>query len=214
MKLLLVNGSSNKDGNTAYALSKIEKIASDAGIEVEWFQIGKKAIKGCFACMACGKAQDKTCKTKEDHELVNELIAKMDAADGIVFGTPVKFAGMSSNLKALLERAFFAVTMNGGFLRHKVAASLAAVRRGGGTEALNQLNQFLAYNEFLQVHTNYWPVIHGFTKGEAAHDEEGNQMMEMLGENIVYAMQMKELAKDKITPPANRKKILTNFVRV
>lgn len=116
-------------------------------------------------------------------------------------------------MKSFLDRAFFVAGVNNCMLRHKVGASVVAVRRSGGLPAFNQLNNFLCFAEMLLPTSNYWNVIHGFRPGEVTQDAEGVQIMRVLGKNMAYLMKLVENGKSTVEAPERESKILTNFIR-
>jgi multimeric flavodoxin WrbA len=135
----------------------------------------------------------------------------MKEADGIVLGSPVYYSGIAGTMKCFLDRTFYVAGVNGNLFRHKVGASVAAVRRTGGSMTFNSLNHYLSISEMLVPSSNYWNVIHGLEPGDAAQDDEGIQIMRMLGKNMAWMLRMREASKN--TEPAESEKIFTNFIR-
>ena len=130
MKVVAFNGSARKDGNTAGCINTVFGELEKEGIDCEMIMVGKKRVHGCVACHTCAKKQNQRCAFDDDP--VNDWIQKIRAADGIILGSPVHFAGVAGAMKAFLDRAFFVSTTNGNLYRHKVDTALAAVRRSGG----------------------------------------------------------------------------------
>ncbi|MFH0780456.1 MAG: flavodoxin family protein [Pseudomonadota bacterium] len=211
MKVIAFNGSPNKKGNTFHALQMVTEELQKEGIETEILHVGNKAIRGCLACGSCVKNKNEQCAQKEDE--VNGWIQKMKMADGILFGSPVHFSAIGGTMKSFLDRAFYVTGVNNGMLRHKVGAAVVAVRRSGGLPAFNQLNNFLCYAEMLLPTSNYWNVIHGTRPGEATQDEEGKQIMRVLGKNMAWLMKLVEHGKDTIAAPEREGKSYMNFIR-
>ena len=211
MKVIAFNGSPNKEGNTYHALNIVAGELEKEGIETEIVQVGHKVIRGCIGCGKCAKNRDEKCVLPDDG--VNGWIQKMKTADGILLGSPVHYAAMGGTMKSFLDRAFYVTGMNGSMLRHKVGASVVAVRRSGGLPAFEQLNTYLLYSEMLIPASNYWNVIHGAAPGEALKDEEGVQIMRILGKNMAWLMKLVENSKGSVTPPEKEKKSWTNFIR-
>ena len=211
MKVVLFNGSPKKEGNTFQAINIVAEVLNTNGIETEIIHVGNKAIRGCIACNGCTKNKDEKCVLPGDE--VNEWIQKMKEADGIIIGSPVYFAGIAGTMKAFLDRAFYVTGANNSMLRHKIGASVAAVRRSGGVTTFDQLNNYINYAEMLMPASNYWNVIHGTKPGEVLNDEEGVQIMRVLGKNMAWllkSMKDKELRKDI---PEIERKVFTNFIR-
>lgn len=211
MKAVAFNGSPNKEGNTWHALRMVTAELEQEGIETEIVHVGDKTIRGCTACGGCIKSRDERCVLPGDE--VNDWIRKMKHADGIILGSPVHYSAMGGTMKSFLDRAFYVAGFNNSLFRHKVGASVVAVRRSGGLPTFDQLNNYLCYSEMLIATSNYWNVIHGTRPGEAAQDEEGVQIMRVLGRNMAWLMKLVENGKGSITPPEREKKKFTNFIR-
>ena len=144
---------------------------------------------------------------------VNELIQSIKAADGLILASPVHYSGIPGTMKCFLDRVFYVSTSNGGLFRQKIAAAIVAVRRTGGSATLDSLYHFLAYSEMILATSNYWNVIHGRIPGEVINDEEGVQIMEVLGNNMAWLLKMREQTKDTFKAPAPVQKVITNFIR-
>ena len=211
MKVVAFNGSPKPKGNTYHALQIVTDELAKQGIETEIITVGNRAISGCIACGQCIKNKDEQCSIKNDG--VNEWIQKMKDADGIILGSPVHYAAVAGNMKSFLDRAFYVAGVNGSLFRHKVGASVAAVRRSGGLPAFNELNNFLNYSEMFIPTSNYWNVIHGTKPGEALQDAEGVQIMETLGKNMAYLLNLIHAGKEKVDTYDMEKKVYTHFIR-
>jgi multimeric flavodoxin WrbA len=210
MKVLAFNGSPHKEGNTYHAI----KIAADelekAGIETEIIHVGNKVIRGCIACGQCVKNKDEKCSIGDE---VNGWLQRMKEADGIILGSPVHYSAIAGTMKSFLDRAFYVAGVNNSMLRHKVGAAVVAVRRSGGVPTFEQLNNYINYSEMLMPTSNYWNVIHGTRPGDALQDEEGVQIMRVLGKNMAWLMKLAEAGKGKVEEPEKERKIFTNFIR-
>lgn len=211
MKVVAFNGSPKKDGNTALALKLVTDELEKEGIGTEIVHVGNKAVRGCIACGRCREYQNEQCVLIDDE--VNEWIQLMKHADGLLLGSPVHFAAMGGAMKSFLDRAFYVSGANGNLMRHKVGASVVAVRRSGGLPTFNQLNNFMCYAEMLIPTSNYWNVIHGTSPGEATQDEEGVQIMRVLGKNMAWLLKLVENGKGTVTPPEQEEKSYMHFVR-
>lgn len=211
MNVIAFNGSPRKEGNTWHALKMVTAELETAGIATRIVTVGDKAIRGCIACGMCAKNQNEQCVLPGDP--VNEWIQLMKQADGILLGSPVHYAAMAGAMKSFLDRAFYVAGMNGGLFRHKVGASVVAVRRSGGIPTFDQLNNFLMYSEMLIPTSNYWNVIHGRMPGEATQDAEGMQIMRILGKNMAWLLHLVEHGKGHVTPPQQEKKTYMHFIR-
>lgn len=210
MKVVAFNGSPTKEGNTYYAIKGVAQELDAEGIEVEIVHVGNKVIRGCTACGGCVRNQNEKCVIGDE---VNEWIQKMKEADGIILGSPVHYSGIGATMKAFLDRAFYVTSVNKSMLRHKIGASVVAVRRSGGVTTFDQLNHYVTYAEMLMPTSNYWNVIHGTKPGEAQEDGEGNQITRVLGKNMAWLMKLVEFGKDKVKQPEREDKVFTHFIR-
>ncbi len=211
MKVIAINGSPNREGNTYHALKIIGSRLGENGIDLEIIHIGNRAVRGCIACGKCRENRDEKCSITSDP--VNEWIQALKAADGLILASPVYFSGISGTMKCFLDRAFYVSASNGGLFRHKVATAVVAVRRTGGSATLDSLYHYLAYSEMILATSNYWNVIHGRLPGEVIRDDEGVQVMEVVGNNMAWLLKMRERTKDTLPAPAAVEKVITNFIR-
>lgn len=211
MKVIAFNGSPHKEGNTYTALKLVGDELEKEGIEVEIVHVGNKELRGCTACNQCLKNRDEKCVLPDAY--VNEWIQKIKAADGILLGSPVHYSGLGATMKAFLDRAFYVAGMNGSLFRHKAGASVVAVRRSGGLPTFEQLNHYINYSEMIMPTSNYWNVIHGTMPGEALQDEEGVQIMQILGRNMAWVLKLMEKGKDTVEAPEITRKTFTHFIR-
>lgn len=211
MKVLAFNGSPKANGNTFHALQLVGKELEAAGIEFEIVHIGNQMIRGCLACGGCGRNQNEQCVISND--IVNECLQKAKESNGILLGSPVHYSGVPGTMKSFLDRLFYVSTSNGNLFRHKVGAAIVADRREGGISTLNELNYFLTYSEMMIPTSNYWNIIYGTTPGEIEQDEEGKQIMRVLGKNMAYLLKVMNAAKDIMPAPEKENKVYTHFVR-
>ena len=190
MKVLGINSSAGKDGNTALLMGTVFEELNREGIETEMIQLAGKVIEPCKACWACGGKG--TCVHKND--LFQEIYEKMARADGILLGSPVYTANISANMQAFLERASVVGDMNQSEnpLRHKVGAAVTAARRGGALHALDAMNHFFMLQDMFMVGSSYWPMAYGRMPGEALEDQEGLETMRNLGRNMAYLLKALE----------------------
>ncbi|MGD0015021.1 MAG: flavodoxin family protein [Bryobacteraceae bacterium] len=186
MRVVAFNGSARKDGNTAillrYVLGELEK----DGIDTELIQLSGKKMHGCLACYECSKRKDRRCSQKDDFG--NTCIEKMDAADGILLGSPTYVADVSPEIKALMDRACLVSRANGNFLRRKAGAAVVAVRRAGAIHAFDSLNHFFLINEMIVPGSSYWNIAIGRDIGEVENDAEGIATMKTLGRNLAWLL--------------------------
>ncbi len=211
MKVIAINSSPRNNSNTENAIKMVFVELEKQGIETEIITIGKDIISGCKSCGGCFKSRNNKCTIVNDR--LNDDIQKLIEADGIILGSPVYYGAINGTLKAYLDRLFYVSGANGNFFRHKVGASVIAVRREGGIQAFNELNAYLLYSEMFIPTSNYWNITYGTIPNECQQDEEGKQIMSVLGKNMAHLLKMNELAKDHLNPPAPIKKTFTNFIR-
>jgi len=211
MKVVAFNGSPNAEGNTWHALGMVAAELEKEGIETEIIHVGNKTIRGCIACNQCVKNRNEECALTGDE--VNGWLREMKRADGIILGSPVHYSAIAGTMKSFLDRAFYVAGVNRSMLRHKVGASVVAVRRSGGLPAFDQLNNYLCYSEMVLPSSNYWNVIHGTRPGEVAGDEEGAQIMRVLGRNMAWLLKLVERGKGAVPEPERESKTFTNFIR-
>jgi multimeric flavodoxin WrbA len=211
MKVVAINGSARKDGNTYHALKMVGNKLEENGIDFEIIHVGNKLVRGCLACGKCGQNKDEKCTITGDS--LNEWIQVMKQADGIILSSPVYYAGIPGTMKCFLDRAFYVSGSNGGLFRHKVGAAVVAVRRTGGSVTFDSLNHYLTYSEMILATSNYWNIIHGRTQGEVEKDDEGRQIMEVLGNSMSWLLNMRQQTKDSLPAPAPVQKVMTSFIR-
>ena len=211
MKVLLVNGSPNKNGCTYTALTEVEKTLNDSGIETEIFWIKTKAITGCIACMKCGEKGECTF----DNDVVNEFVKKAYDADAFVFGSPVYYAGANGSMVSFLDRAFYSNShgANGEAFKHKPGAVVCSARRAGTTSTYDQLIKYLGISQMPIVSSYYWNMVNGNTPEEVMQDEEGLSTMRQLGNNMAYLLKCIEAGKKEGVTLEEEPKARTNFIR-
>lgn len=186
MKVVAFSGSARKDGNTAILINNVLQELEKEGIETELFQLAGKKIRGCLACMKCFENQDQRCSNKND--VLNECLEKMIEADGIILGSPTYFSNVSTEIKALIDRAGLVSIANGHMLKRKVGAAVVAVRRAGSVSVFDAINYFFFINQLIVPGSIYWNMGIGLDKGDVEKDEEGIQTMKVLGENMAWLL--------------------------
>ncbi len=182
MKVLGINGSSRKDGNTAIIIGKVFEELNKEDIEIELIQLADYDIQPCRGCFAC-KGRGNCVFAKDGFAYI---FSQMVEADGIILGSPVYSADVSARMKAFLERGGVVVATNPGLLRHKVGASVAAVRRGGGMTTVDTMNHFMLNKEMIIVGSTYWNIVYGKNIGDVLSDDEGMANIHNLGENMAW----------------------------
>ena len=205
MKVLLLNGSPKANGNTAIALKEMAAIFAQEGVEAEIIHVGNKDIRGCVACGSCGRLG----KCVFD-DVVNEVAAKFEAADGLVIGSPVYYAGANATVMALLQRLFYSSHFDKTM---KVGASVVIARRGGCSATYDEINKFFGISGMPIASSQYWNSVHGGAPGEAVLDAEGMQTMRTLARNMTFLMKAIALGKEQYGLPEKEKHAWTNFIR-
>ena len=205
MKVLLINRSPKAKGNTALALGEMATVFAEQGIETETIHVGNKDIRGCVACGTCRKKG--RCVFDD---LVNEVAPKFEAADGIVVGSPVYYAGPNATVTAFLDRLFYSTSFDKTM---KVGAAAVVCRRGGASATYDRLNKYFTISGMPVASSYYWNSIHGAAPGEAAQDEEGVLTMQMLARNMAFLIKSIALGKEKYGVPVRDKSAYTNFIR-
>ena len=205
MKVLLINGSPRKEGNTSIALKEVSDELNREGIETETIQIGMQVIRGCLACGYCHK--NGKCVIDD---IVNKISEKFKETDGLVIASPVYYASANGTLISFLDRLFYSSLFDKTM---KVGASIAVCRRGGASATFDELNKFFTISNMPVVSSQYWNSLHGRNVGEAKEDLEGLQTMRTLARNMAFLIKAIDDAKDKYGLPEKEKHVMTNFVR-
>lgn len=204
MKVLILNGSPRKDGNTALAIREMEQEFLASGVEVETISVGNQAVRGCIACEHCSKAE----KCVFD-DVVNEIAPKFEEADGLVVASPVYYASANATLIACLDRLFYSTKFDKTM---KVGASVVCARRGGCSATFDELNKYFTISNMPIASSQYWNSIHGRKVGEAAMDEEGKQTLRVLARNMVFLMKSIALGKEAFGLPGKEPRAWTHFI--
>ena len=202
MKVVLINGSPHRKGNTFIALSEVAGALEKEGVQTEIIQLGIKAVQGCIACNKCAELGH--CVFQDT--LYNQVREALQEADGIVVGSPVYYAGPNGALCALLDREFYSCSE---LLAYKAGASVAVCRRGGASATFDRLNKYFTILNMPVVSSQYWNSVHGMRPGEATEDAEGLQTMRMLGRNMAWLL--KGVKREERPEPELR--VMTNFIR-
>lgn len=207
MKVLILNGSPNKNGCTWTALHEIEKTLALEGIDSEIVHVGRENVCGCIDCGGC-RGNDGRCVFDD---IVNELVDKLKAADGFIVGSPVYYSSPNGTLISILDRMFHS---NAKHFADKPAAAIVSARRAGTTASLDVLTKYFTISCMPVVSSSYWSMIHGNTAEEAAQDAEGLQTMRNIAHNMAWLLRCIEAGKAAgIAPPIRERGNVTNFMR-
>ncbi len=206
MKVLLINGSPNRQGCTYTALSEVAATLQKHGIETEILYLGKQPIAGCIACGTCGRTGECI-----HNDQVNETVRRLDEFDGIVLGSPVYYSAPSGQLVSFLNRLFYS---GGRKMAGKLGAAVVSCRRGGASATFEQLNQYFTISSMPIVSSQYWNSVHGFTPEDVRKDKEGLQTMRTLGENMAWLLKCIEAGrKSGVEKPVYEPMQRTHFIQ-
>ena len=207
MNILLLNGSTRKNGCTWLALSEVAKTLQEEGIETEIVQLGAEPVRDCIGCNGCqGKGR---CVFGDD--AVNEWLDKAKDADGFVFGSPVYYSHPAGHFLSALDRMFYA---GGACFQHKPGAAIVTARRAGTTASLDVLNKYFTDAQMPVVSSTYWNMVHGPAPELVEQDLEGLQTMRNLGRNMAWLLKCIQTGKQQgVTAPVAETKHWTNFNR-
>lgn len=207
LSVLLINGSPHAHGCTYAALSIVEAELRKGGIATEIIHVGHKDIRGCIGCRRCAELG----RCVFDRDMVNEVAAKFQKADGLVVGSPVYYAGPSGTLISFLNRLFYSTQWSKCF---NVGAAVASARRTGTVTTLDVLNKYFLHGQMPIVSSRYWNEVYGMKAEDVARDEEGQQIMRVLGRNMAFLV--KAIARQKAAeglPEEEPRRISYNFIR-
>ncbi|MDZ8118193.1 flavodoxin family protein [Pontiella agarivorans] len=212
MKVVAINGSPRKGGNTEALLKRVCERLNTHGIETEIIKIGGELLSGCTACGACFKTKNKRCIIYNDP--MNEWMEKMFEADGILLGSPTYFSDVTMEMKALIDRLGYVAIANDQALANKVGAAVTVARRAGAQHTLNTMNHLFSILQMPIATSSYWNIGYGAASGEAEHDVEGLQTMDNLAENMAWLMKSIEAGKGTVPPPNIDRSQQMNFIRL
>ena len=204
MKVLLINGSPRKEGNTHIALTEVANALENSGVKTQIISIGTKAVQGCIACNKC----DELGRCAFNDELYNSVIELLKDADGVIIGSPVYYGGPNGSLCALLDRVFYS---SHELLEYKPAAAVVVARRGGTTATFDRLNKYFGLYSMPIVSSQYWNNAHGLKKGDALQDAEGLQIMRTLGRNMAWLL--KNIKTGNHPVPEAEPRQVTHYIR-
>lgn len=206
----MLNGSPHEKGCTFTALREVEKALNAEGIDTEIVWLSNKPIAGCMGCKTCAT----TGKCTFD-DLVNVFLKKAQQSDGFVFGSPVHYASATGAITAFLDRVFYCdsqAKMKSFYL--KPTAAISSARRAGNTSALDQLNKYFSISEMPVISSRYWNMVFGSKPEDVLKDEEGLQIMRVLGKNIAFFLKCQDVAlKNGVIKPTPEEKTYTNFIK-
>lgn len=186
MKVVAINGSPRRNGNTVGALKIACEELEKEGIETEIIHIGGKRFSGCVNCGQCVKNQNKRCGIEDDG--MNSILEKLYEADGIIIGSPVYFSNVTTEVKALIDRAGFVSMVNGGLLKRKAGAAVVAAGRVGSNVAYSAINYLFGMSEMVTAHSNHWNMTLSYNAGDIEKDAQGIETFENVGKNMAWLL--------------------------
>ena len=208
MKIIGINGSPRANGNTKAALDVMGEVFATEGIDFEVLHIGHQ-LAPCSGCFRCAKTH--TCPLPDDG--LNDMYQRLIQADGVVFGSPVYFASITSGMRCFMDRMGCIDMNNGRQFRFKVGVPLVVARRAGAVNAIDELVHYINYAQMITPGSLYWPLVYGNKPGEVTQDPEGIQTLQVLAQSMAYVMKVMEAGKAQIPLPELPRKTYTNFVR-
>ena len=203
-KVIILNGSPKANGCTATALNEMVKTFHEEGVETELIHVGNNAVRGCISCGYCGK----NAKCVFNDDLVNDVAAKFESADGLVVGSPVYYGSPNGTIISFLDRLFYSTSYS---KQMKVGAAVVSCRRGGNTASFDVLNKYFTISSMPVASSTYWNQVHGFTAEDVKKDLEGLQTMRNLARNMSFMMKAFDDAKDKYGLPTQEREAFTSF---
>jgi multimeric flavodoxin WrbA len=208
MKVIAINGSPNKDGNTSKALKLMTDELENEGIEAEIIHVGHLPIHGCTGCGYCRSSELNQCVFKDD--IVNETSGKLREADGMILASPTYYAGIAGTMKSFLDRVFYSGSNN---FKYKVGTVITAVRRAGGVDVVHQLTNYLNLARMVIPPSQYWTIAYGMREGEILQDGEGVQTIRKNAQAMAWLLKVIDASKGKIPLPREDERVWTNFIR-
>ena len=205
MKVLIINGSPRINGNSSILVKELKGIFAKDNVEVDEYQIGSKAIRGCMACGYCYTHGE--CVFKDD---VNDLAKRFESADGLIVISPVYYGSANGSVTSLLDRLFYSSHFS---KRFKVGAAFAVARRGGTTATFDELNKYFTISQMPVASGRYWNNGFGRIEGQINQDEEGLQNARVVAHNMVFLMKAIKDAKEKYGLPETEEVKSTHFIR-
>lgn len=205
MKILLVNGSSRRNGCTATALAEVERSLNAEGLETETVFIGNEPLPDCIACGKC--AELKKCVFDD---IVNVITEKAKDCDGFVFGSPVYYSHPSARLLTVMDRAFYSGRR---YFELKPAAAIFSARRAGSVASMDVVNKYFTIASMPVVSSTYWNHVFGSRAEDVQQDKEGLATMRNIGKNMAWLVKCIRLGKENGIPLPENLKVYTNFIR-
>lgn len=187
MRVLGINGSPRRDGNTAVMVGWVLDELQTLGVETEIYHLAGKPLRGCIDCRRCFTNQDQRCNMRGD--ALNDVIERIMAADGVVIGAPTYFANVPAEVKALIERVGMVATANNHMLKRKVGAAAVSARRGGAIDTFTAINHLFLHAEMIVPGSCYWNMGYAPNGRDIDQDAEAERTMRTLGQNMFWLLE-------------------------
>lgn len=208
MKVMAINGSPRKNGNTQLVLARMAEELTANGIETEFVHAGASKVQGCIGCFKCQESPEALCAI--DNDSINETASRLRMTDGVILGAPTYYGGIPGSMKAYLDRLFFPSTE---MIANKVSSAIVVHRRSGGGDALHQLHNYLHVNHTILAPRKYWLIVHGMEIGEVLHDLEGMQNVIENAKNLAWLIRLISANKGVLDPPPLAPRIIASTVK-
>jgi multimeric flavodoxin WrbA len=187
-KVVAINGSPRRNGNTSILVRHIMEELLKEGITTEEVNLGGRVARGCTACMECRETQDGHCAFNDD--IINTCIDKMVEADGIILGSPVYFLDVTAEMKGFIDRAGLVAMVNRDLFLRKVGVPVTVMRRAGAITTLNTMMNFMVYSGMIIPGKPVTGV--GNEIGAVNKDEEGIRRAHDTGKNMAWLLKALE----------------------
>jgi multimeric flavodoxin WrbA len=187
VKVLAINGSPRKKGNTQILIDEAAKEIKKARIEVESISIADYDIRPCDGCERCFK-KPWDCPIKDD---AVKVLRRMIASDGLLIGSPVYCGGVTAQLKALFDRSV--IPYQSSEFKNKVGGALTVggAKNGGQELTLLQINTFFLMFDMVVASAEngfYGGMATGNDRGDVKQDKEGLDKARGVGRRIAYLL--------------------------
>jgi multimeric flavodoxin WrbA len=117
---------------------------------------------------------------------MNELIEKAIAAEALILASPVYFADLTPELKAVIDRLGYVSLHHGSLLNRKPGAAVVVARRAGHVHTYDSINHFFGINQMITVGSRYWNLGVARESGKIREDREAEETMRVLGANMAW----------------------------
>ncbi|MHA1926557.1 MAG: flavodoxin family protein [Candidatus Thorarchaeota archaeon] len=173
-KILGISGSNRQGGNTSILIQMALDAAQDIGADIEFIELADFELNSCKHGLDC--YENGECIQDDG---LNEIVAKMLGAHGIIMGSPVHHGTVTSQMKGFMDRVGRFAHLEG-----KVGASLVVARKSGADLALSQMHFFMLVKEMIIPGCVSWPIGFALNVGDIRSDTEAMRMAQQLGRRV------------------------------